>query len=346
MAIFPDSIEPSSAPIQFISAGSTHNHMALDHVPLSTNPDIPAQPMNTSLSWDDVAAQQLQNAANAARNAPAQPRKSPTKARLSRDSLKRREQLVRGKEGSRRRQRWENGQLMNNPYAREPEPEDWEVRPVYKKKKVHYEIATLWDHPTWVKAVKKPNDKKVELIKAGKYHDAVPKELKMRLKKSGHTAVGLLRNLEEEIRRFITGGNYELPDEKMEEDDFVLVEKPDGEAAAPTSPKKTEQKPEKKIIEKQILESLESDPAASFGRWMVHSIAKYYGLRSWSVTVDEAPNIKKRIAYVGMVIKRNSTGAPVPALEFGAPEKNRRAMKPEDRNEDGFYMPQPLWCML
>jgi hypothetical protein len=79
---------------------------------------------------------------------------------------------------------------------------------------------------------------------------------------------------------------------------------------------------------------------------MVHSIAKYYGLRSWSVTVDEAPDIKKRIAYVGMVIKKNSTGVPVPSLEFGAPEKNRRAMKPEHRDEDGFYMPQPLWCML
>jgi hypothetical protein len=92
----------------------------------------------------------------------------------------------------------------------------------------------------------------------------VPKELKMRLKKSGHTAVGLLRSLEEEIRRFITGGSYELPQEKSEEEDFVMVENPDAESV-PSSPKKTEQKLEKKIVEKRILESLESDPGASFG---------------------------------------------------------------------------------
>jgi hypothetical protein len=38
----------------------------------------------------------------------ARPRKEP----LRRDSLKRREALLRGKEGSRRRQRWENGTLI------------------------------------------------------------------------------------------------------------------------------------------------------------------------------------------------------------------------------------------
>lgn len=99
----------------------------------------------------------------------------------------------------------------------------------------------------------------------------MPKELKARLKKSGHTAVGLLRTLEEEIRRFITGGTFDIPEEKEEkveeEDDFVMVENPDAEVSVePTLPKKTPVTPQpKKILEKQILESLENDPGASFG---------------------------------------------------------------------------------
>jgi hypothetical protein len=38
----------------------------------------------------------------------------PRKELLQRDSQKRREALLRGKEGSRRRQRWENGEYDNN----------------------------------------------------------------------------------------------------------------------------------------------------------------------------------------------------------------------------------------
>ena len=44
---------------------------------------------------------------------------------IRRDSLKRREALLKGKEGSRQRRRWENDRLLNNPYAEPPLPVDW-----------------------------------------------------------------------------------------------------------------------------------------------------------------------------------------------------------------------------
>lgn len=39
---------------------------------------------------------------------------------IRRDSLKRREALLKGKEGSRQRRRWENDRLLDNPHAQPP----------------------------------------------------------------------------------------------------------------------------------------------------------------------------------------------------------------------------------
>ena len=47
---------------------------------------------------------------------------------IRRDSLKRREALLKGKEGSRQRRRWENDRLLHVPNAQPPLPEDWQVR--------------------------------------------------------------------------------------------------------------------------------------------------------------------------------------------------------------------------
>ena len=80
------SVTISPAPVQ----GTT---VTID-IPLDDHPAPPAAPAN----------------ATAAANASPLKRKEP-KQLLRRDSLKRREALLRGKEGSRRRQRWENGKL-------------------------------------------------------------------------------------------------------------------------------------------------------------------------------------------------------------------------------------------
>ncbi|CAK7566757.1 MAG: hypothetical protein SEPTF4163_004709 [Sporothrix epigloea] len=64
----------------------------------------------------------------------------------SRDSQRRRDALLIGKEGSRQRRRWENDRLMHVPNAQPPLPSDWEVRPTHT---VHYDLpyhlAQFWD---------------------------------------------------------------------------------------------------------------------------------------------------------------------------------------------------------
>ncbi|CAK7211262.1 hypothetical protein SBRCBS47491_001063 [Sporothrix bragantina] len=64
----------------------------------------------------------------------------------NRDSQRRRNLLLVGKEGSRQRRRWENDRLMHVPNAQPPLPSDWEVRPTHT---VHYDLpyhlAQFWD---------------------------------------------------------------------------------------------------------------------------------------------------------------------------------------------------------
>src|SRR5690606_31458801 len=138
--------------------------------------------------------------------------------------------------------------MINNPFAHPPEKGDWEVRPVYMKKTVRYEIAQLWEHPTFRKTVVKPNERLREKAKQARHIDGVPKQLKDRLKKSGRGAVGMLMHLEEEVRRFIQGVSRK---ESVEDDDYVMVEKED---------LMDEQPNEKRLIHKPVLETEESDP--------------------------------------------------------------------------------------
>ena len=71
--------------------------------------------------------------------------------------------------------------------------------------------------------------------------------------------------------------------------------------------------------EKKVYEALLGSPQAPFARWLVHSLAAYYGLTSRSVTVGI-----KRQAYVG--IKEIKTG--------------RRLSDAEGE------LPRPLWGMI
>ncbi|KAF2275669.1 uncharacterized protein EI97DRAFT_434087 [Westerdykella ornata] len=64
---------------------------------------------------------------------------------LRRDSLKRREALLKGKEGSRRRRKWENDRLLSVPNAQPPTPRDWEIHPTHPVHHVPYYLAPLWD---------------------------------------------------------------------------------------------------------------------------------------------------------------------------------------------------------
>lgn len=242
-----------------------------------------------------------------------EPQPSTAKARRAaaasterRDSLKRREALLRGKEGSRRRQRWENDRLLSNPHAVPPSAADWEPRPLHSQKHVPYEFASLWDTPAFQKRHQRNVKSKQEVV------DKVPRELKARLKRS-HAAVDLLHVLEEEVRKFILGEqketSREMEHERPESPVHVNIEdvedESDEEIVFISKKMRYQQRKQDmsssvssiadvRVTEKVLFESLLSDPSASFGRWLVHAIASYYDLKSWSVTTGN-----QRLAYIG-----------------------------------------------
>lgn len=98
------------------------------------------------------------------------PRRPPSRPPSRRDSMARREALLKGKEGSRQRRRWENGKepsrdssmaaigtntdeyiyllidrLIGVPNAQPPQPGDWDVQPTHPIHRVPYQIAQFWD---------------------------------------------------------------------------------------------------------------------------------------------------------------------------------------------------------
>lgn len=79
---------------------------------------------------------------------------------------------------------------------------------------------------------------------------------------------------------------------------------------------------------KLVFDSLLDDHGASFGRWLVHCIASYYNLRTWSRTTGDPA---RREAYVGIPeAKLRSGGAQV-----------------VDRPMDAMTeLPRPLYVLL
>ncbi|KAF2637495.1 hypothetical protein P280DRAFT_500667 [Massarina eburnea CBS 473.64] len=233
---------------------------------------------------------------------------------VRRDNLNRREASLKGKEGSKRRMRWENDRLLNNPYAEPPQPHDWEVRPTHPVHNVPYCLASLWDaglkrqsaerKTAAVKAkaatkttVKKPTDPGI-----------VPKELREKLKRS-RGAKGLLMDLESEVRKFVEDWEEKerrdgeraradgLPgdsDLDSEDDEIVFVGR-NGQMRDLHSPPSSPIEQVKREL--MLFETPEEDNSGSFGRWLVHHIGVYYGLKTWSVTVGDPA---RREAYIGL----------------------------------------------
>ncbi|TKA31419.1 hypothetical protein B0A50_02265 [Salinomyces thailandicus] len=225
---------------------------------------------------------------------------------IRRDSQNRRQALLKGKEGSRRRQRWENDRLLNNPYAQPPLPSDWQVQPTYPRHAVPYFLAPLWDaeyarssteRKTRLDAAKAPvNQEEAEAKR-------VTQELRAKLKKS-RGAKGLLQDLEQEVRGFVEQWEQKqkqleheglIDPDSSEDEEIVFV----GRNGAMSDDRRREKEEEGLQKDKLIFESLVDDHGASFGRYLVHLIAAYYGLQTWSVTTGDPA---RREAYVGLKI--------------------------------------------
>lgn len=252
---------------------------------------------------------------------------------IRRDSLKRREALLKGKEGSRRRQRWENDRLLSNPHAQPPLPSDWEVRPTYPVQRVPYFLAPLWD-AEYAKqherrsAAKHATKADSEAAAAQK----VTQELRAKLKRA-RGAKGLLQDLEEEVRKFVEQWEEKhreleaaglIDADSSEEDEIVFVGR---NCVTSDEVRRARREQSKWDKDKLIFQSLVDDHGASFGcvlccswwqclyvltnatnsRYLVHAIAAYYGLKTWSVTTGDPA---RREAYVGL----DDTGSVRPSL--------------------------------
>ncbi|KAL4902832.1 hypothetical protein BDW74DRAFT_58358 [Aspergillus multicolor] len=253
---------------------------------------------------------------------------------LRRDSLKRREALLKGKDGSRRRQRWENDRLLQNPWAEMPSPKDWMPQPTHTRHEpMPYFLAPLWDK----------HYAHIERPMPAKPRHHIPKELRHKLKHA-RAARGMLQDLEEDVRRYIkewqvVGKKDGLADassssDEDSEDEVVFVGR---NGRKPQSMHETIVPQSQRAEKKMVFESSIDDPTAGFGRWLVHSIASYYGLHTWSVTTVGSP--ARREAYVGFY-------PPSPASRADLLSHSPSSCRGEAMIQPGEKLPQPLWTQV
>ena len=211
-----------------------------------------------------------------------------------------------------------------------------------------YYLAPLWDvhyshvvdHQSAARAAERANEK-----------HQIPKVLRLKLKHA-RAAHGMLRDLEEEVRTFIQKWNerelllekeglrdapeYSTSDDS--EDEIVFVGR---NGQMHDSPERKERlrllreeisSHSERDGEKMVLETLADDRAAGFGRWLVHSIASYYGLHTWSITVED-----RREAYVGF-------RSPVPGSRAGL--VSHPACHSEALIKPGEELPRPLYAQV
>ncbi|KAK1241341.1 hypothetical protein MKX08_001315 [Trichoderma sp. CBMAI-0020] len=165
--------------------------------------------------------QQVTIVASSAEAALVTPLRRPPSAR---DSQKRREAILKGKEGSRQRRRWENGtsqtqvaddeadadRLVDVPNVQPPEPIDWEVHPTHPIHRVPYQLAQFWDHGVRQriqdKTAKLQAARKKQQLKAGSATGLgigeVPRDLRESTKRSPVIRTWV-KALEEPVRQYM-----------------------------------------------------------------------------------------------------------------------------------------------
>jgi len=203
------------------------------------------------------------------------------------------------------------------------------VHPTYPVHSVPYYLAPLWDAGMRHRAEETATAKKQAASKrAGVAVDEkgrVPQELRQKLKKS-KGAKSLLQELEEEVRKFVQ--EWEQQNHKLESSDAELDS--EDEEIVFVGRNGTMSDEQRKTVEEElqreklVFDSLADDHGATFGRWLVHSIAAYYGLSSRSITVGDPA---RREAYVGIKAVRAGQR---PSAAAGV------------QND----MPRPLWGLI
>ncbi|KFY91488.1 hypothetical protein V498_05445 [Pseudogymnoascus sp. VKM F-4517 (FW-2822)] len=198
---------------------------------------------------------------------------------------KRRELAEKGKEGSRRRQRWENDRLIGVPGVVAPSSRDWEIHSTSPVRRVPYYLAPLWE------GVAESRRGKSAVVKEEE-RGRVPNELRERIRR-GKVEGEMLRMLEGEVRRFVVEWE-EAVRQGVEEEREAEVESSDEEVvfvgrdlSARTMREREEERRARIERERErcVFEARVGDRGGALGRYLVHALAGYYGLKSWSVTV-------------------------------------------------------------
>ncbi|KAF4126504.1 hypothetical protein GMORB2_0240 [Geosmithia morbida] len=248
------------------------------------------------------------------------PRRPPSR----RDSLKRREALLKGNEGSRQRRRWENDRLLHVPNAQPPQPSDWEVHPTHTVHHVPYQLAQFWDlglrQTIDKKTAKLATQRKRQQLAAGSATGLgcgeVPRDLREATKRSS-VVTTWVRALEDPVREYILKGRTGIISQPMsveaadpvssdemdsEDEEIVFV----GRRSAGLPPKPAASQAsgwrlahrevgDETVDHGMVFDSFGDHESAPFKRWLTHSISDYYGLESTSVIV---PNPSRKVVYV------------------------------------------------
>ncbi|KHN97016.1 uncharacterized protein MAM_05125 [Metarhizium album ARSEF 1941] len=258
---------------------------------------------------------------NASGGEDALPRRPPSR----RDSMRRRDDLLKGKEGSRQRRRWENDRLVGVPNVQPPAAADWEVRPTHPVQRVPYQVAQFWDRGVRQRVEEKSAElravRKQKQLKAGSATGLgageVPRDLRGMAKRTPAIR-SWVHAIEDPVRRFLfeeqdrraesarqQRGGDDMPDEsELDSDDEEIVFVGRDSAMRELCEKKEarDRRAKRAVCQEAgragvVFDSFGEGDSAVFKRWLAHSISDYYGLASTSVTQH---NTSCRVVHIGL----------------------------------------------
>ncbi|KAK0641748.1 R3H-associated N-terminal domain-containing protein [Cercophora newfieldiana] len=239
------------------------------------------------------------------------PRRPPSR----RDSMKKRDELLKGKEGSRQRRRWENDHLLHVPNAQPPLPTDWQVRPTHPVlPTVPYALAQYWDKGLRERVEERKAAFAAHQRKKTNYGVAatvmaevgkVPRDLRAKAKKTPAVR-SWLRVLEEPVRQFLVDAGLvakaadesAIEDSSDTEDEEIVFVGRNGSMVDGKTFKRAQRVEKGKPAESgMVLDTTGDDESGAFKRFLTHSISEYYGLSSKSITTG---NPARRVVYIGV----------------------------------------------
>lgn len=274
------------------------------------------------------------------------------KGAIINDNRIRRELFIKGREGSRRRKRYENANFLNVPNSQPPLPSDWEVHPTNPvHNNMPYYLAYLWER-RFQRQLEEEEDENQSKSKLSCPHGKASRDLKLALKKA-KGAKPILKDIEHEIRAFIqnasdkdlvinsTSSSQSVEVIDSEDEDIIFISRDKDDRGTITMSDEIDR--EACVQRRQKIDSLVFDgkscqrgdqDTGRFIRWLIHEAAEYYGLESRSEDTDE---------NLGREDERRARKIIV-SFRNGSHIKYQKDVT--TASDDSLKMPRPLWCLI